>query len=358
MAGDPPSPSVPPVATADLPGAGGTIGPLPEDFQVDEIPLYAASGEGEHLYVRVQKRELNTRDAVRLIAAAAGVPEPEIGTAGMKDKHAVTTQWMSLPARRARPVSEWVLPEGLRITESSRHGNKLRTGHLAGNRFRIRIVGVGPEALENAGRVLARLREHGLPNYFGAQRFGRGGSNLERALAWLGAESRGERPRVPGFERKLYASVVQSEVFNRYVTSRIAEGLGRPLIGEVVRLNGTGSLFVVEDEAREAPRWATRDIHPTGPMIGPKAKAARGRPLELERAAADGLGLGPEVLSALARFADGTRRDVLVWLDDVVVEPDAEGPGALWVTFSLPSGSYATELIRELTREPFFRYGA
>jgi tRNA pseudouridine13 synthase len=350
-----PSPSLPPIATEDLPGTGGVIGPEPEDFQVDEIPLYIFSGEGEHVYVRVRKRRLTTRDAVVALARAAGVPQSEVGTAGMKDKHAVTTQWMSLPARRAKPIEAWALPDGLSIVESTRHGNKLRTGHLKGNRFRIRLVDTEPEALTRAESIALRLRECGLPNYFGAQRFGRDGANLGNALEWLETEARGERDRLPPFERKLYASVVQAEVFNRYVTTRIERGLGSPLAGEVVRLDGAGAMFAVEDVERETPRWRSKDIHPTGPMIGPKMRKAHGEASSLEDAATASVGLTEGAIARLGRHADGTRRDVLLRIPSLRVEAGTDDHG-LVVELELPSGSYATQVIREFSREPFFRY--
>lgn len=352
---EPSSPSIPPIATSDLPGTGGAIGPEPEDFQVDEIPLYAFSGEGEHLYVRVRKRLLTTREAVTRIARAAGVPQSEIGTAGMKDKHAVTTQWMSLPARRAKPFGEWQMPEGVEVVESTRHGNKLRTGHLKANSFRIRIVDTEPDAESHAAAIAARLRERGLPNYFGAQRFGRDGGNIADALAWLSGEARGERSRRPPFERKFFASVVQAEVFNRYVTARLERSLERPLAGEVVRLEGTGSLFAVEDPEHESPRWASNDIHPTGPMIGPKMKKAHGEALALEEAAAASVGISPGILAELARHADGTRRDVVVKIPMLRLEIEPSGR-AFVIELELPAGSYATQAVREFSREPFFRY--
>jgi tRNA pseudouridine13 synthase len=352
---DHPAVAVPPIATTDLPGTGGTIGPEPEDFQVDEIPLYAPSGEGEHLYVRVQKRRMTTREAVSSLARAAGVPQSEIGTAGMKDKHAVTTQWMSLPARRAKPLEAWTLPEGLSVVESSRHGNKLRTGHLRGNRFRIRLVEVEQGAIDKAASIVGRLREQGLPNYFGAQRFGRDGDNLATALAWIERDARGEGGRTPPFERKLFASVLQSEVFNRYVTARLELALGEPLVGEVVRLEGTGSLFAVDDPAREMSRWKSNDIHPTGPMIGPKMRKAHGKALALEDAAVESVGLTGETLARLGKLADGTRRDLLLLPEDLRVEAENEGR-ALVVEVTLPAGNYATQVIREFSREPFFRY--
>ncbi|HEX7668755.1 MAG TPA: tRNA pseudouridine(13) synthase TruD [Polyangiaceae bacterium] len=355
MPSDPVRPAIPPIATSDLPGVGGAIGPAEEDFVVDELPLYAASGEGEHLYVRIQKRGLTTRDAVRALADAANVPVNEVGTAGMKDKHAVTTQWVSLPARRAGARESWKeLPESLSIVETSRHGNKLRTGHLAGNRFRIRITGITGDSLARATAILDRIRERGVPNYFGAQRFGRDGEGLSTALEWLRGEAGvGPRRRAQAFERKLYTSVVQAEVFNRYLTARIARGLSEPLPGEVVRLEGSGSLFVVEDTAREMPRWAARDIHPTGPVAGPKMRAAREEPLAMEEEALAALGLDERMRTALGRHGDGTRRDLLLWPKEMTVEES--GTDALTVQLVLPSGSYATVLVRELTRETFFR---
>jgi tRNA pseudouridine13 synthase len=358
----PPTPFAPPVHTIDLPGTGGTIGPEPEDFVVDEVPLYPFSGNGEHLYVRVKKRAMTTRDAALAVARAAGVREPDVGTAGMKDKHAVTTQWMSLPARGARPVEEWTLPENLSVVEATRHGNKLRTGHLAGNRFRIRLVGVEPGALERAERIAERLRSRGLPNYFGEQRFGRGGGNVARALAWIEAEARGERRHVKPFERKLFASVLQSEVFNRYAAARVELGLERPIEGEVVRLEGTGSMFAVEDPEREQPRWDSNDIHPTGPMIGPKMKTAHGRALELEETATAAAGLGAEARAALGKHANGTRRDVVLRLSDIGVTGDdgdrTNAHSSLVIELSLPSGGYATEVIREFSREPRRPHGS
>lgn len=363
----PPSPFAPAVHTQDLPGTGGTIGPEPEDFVVDEVPLYAFSGSGEHLYVRIAKRAMTTRDAVLAVARAAGVRESEMGTAGMKDKHAVTTQWMSLPARAAKPLEAWTLPEGLSVLSATRHGNKLRTGHLAGNRFQIRLVGVDAGALSHAEQIAERLRARGLPNYFGAQRFGRGGNNLARALSWVDGEARGERGKLPGFERKLFASVLQSEAFNRYAATRVGLGLENAIEGEVVRLEGTGSLFAVEDPERERARWQSNDIHPTGPIIGPKMRSAHGRALALEEAAVAASGIDAAARMALGRFADGTRRDLLLRPTDITVSAGGDGADgsdaaggssgdgpetSLLITFSLPSGGYATEVIREFSREP------
>jgi tRNA pseudouridine13 synthase len=339
------SPHRPPLWTTALPGTGGAIGESLDDFQVDEVPAYLPSGSGEHLYVRVRKRGMTTRDAALALSRAAGVPERDIGYAGMKDKHGVTSQWLSLPGN-ARGPDTWTLPPELTLLETSRHGNKLRTGHLRGNRFRIGLTGTVPGAAENARAILARLFERGHANYFGAQRFGREGRNLPDALAWLSGAQRLPRGR-ERFLVKLYASVVQAEVFNRYTTKRLELGADRLLAGEVVRLAGAGASFVVTDPAVEQPRLDARDLCLTGPMPGPKMRAAAAATLELEAAVLAELGLGDAALKELGRHAPGTRRDLLVPLEEVRVSEEGE---RLVLEFGLPAGSYATGVVRELTR--------
>lgn len=343
-----PLPTEPPIWTSTFPGTGGSIGAELEDFVVDEVPLYAPSGNGAHVYVRVRKRGRTTQELVRAVARAAGVETSEIGTAGMKDKHAVTTQWISVPDRAA-PPDAWSLGEDFEVVDVARHANKLRTGHLSGNRFRIRLVGVRADAASVAQGIVSDIAARGLPNFFGAQRFGIDGKNLDRALEWASGRGRG---RVPPFERKLFASVLQAEVFNRYAMLRLGEDLDSPLAGEVVRLSGSRAVFVVLEPEAEALRWRASDILPTGPIFGPKMKAARGRPSELEQAALSALGLDGQALSQVARFADGTRRDLFVHPAEVALLED--GPASLVLSFFLPAGSYATLLVRELTRAPFF----
>src|SRR6185369_3264042 len=165
-------------------------GPEPEDFLVDEVPAYAASGKGEHQYVLVRKRLLTTPELVRRVARAVGVNERDIGYAGLKDKYAITTQWLSLSSKTA-VTPELDLGPGVEVLQVTRHDNKLRTGHLLGNRFTITLVGVHVDALARANAIAERLRDQGLPNYFGAQRFGHGGRNLTDAISWLARGGRG-----------------------------------------------------------------------------------------------------------------------------------------------------------------------
>lgn len=328
---------------------GGVLGRDPDDFRVSEVSLYEPSGAGDHLYVRVEKRSMTTPELASALARAAGVRERDVGHAGLKDKHAVTEQWFSLPAGGREP-EHWELPTGVRILATSRHKNKLRTGHLKGNHFAIRLTQVPEHGLSRAHAVLERLVTRGLYNYFGEQRFGHEGRNVERALSWLGAE-RGRNRKKERFYSKLYPSVIQSEVFNRYLTLRCARGLDRLLTGEVVRLHETGSYFVVERPEVEQPRLDARDLVLTGPIFGPKARAAAGAALELETEAMSGLGLGPDELGKLGRLAPGTRRDLVVPVAEAsVLSPH---PGVLELAFYLPAGSYATQLIREFTRAPW-----
>lgn len=339
------TPHDPPLWTAELPGTGGTIGPELEDFVVEELPAYEPSGAGDHWYVLVEKRGMNTRDAALAIARATRVPERDIGYAGMKDRHGVTTQWLSVPARAPAPDT-WQLPPELVIKQASRHTNKLRTGHLRGNRFRIGLTAVEPGSLPRAQAIFERLAAVGHTNYFGPQRFGRNGRNVADAVAWLS----GTAPLPRGRERflsKLYASALQSEIFNRYATRRLTLGRERLVLGEVVRLSGAGASFVVEDVEREMPRHAANDLCLTGPMPGPKMRAATADAARLEAEVLGELGLSEAALSELARHAPGTRRDLLIRPGDWSV---SEEPERLRLAFELPSGSYATVLVRELTR--------
>jgi tRNA pseudouridine13 synthase len=342
-------PHAPPVAYPELPPVGGQVGLEPEDFEVDELPLYAASGKGEHQYIHVRKRLLTTPELVRRLARACGVQERDIGYAGMKDKHAVTTQWLSLATKTViSPALE--LGPGVEILAVTRHDNKLRTGHLLGNRFGITLLGVRPDALERARVLAARLSDEGLPNYFGAQRFGHGGRNLGDALGFL---ARGGRSR-NRFEQKLFPSVVQAEVFNRYLTARVALGRARLIAGEVVRLEGTGSMFRVENLEQEQPRLEARDLHLTGPMVGPKMRPAAAEAQALEQQVCRELGLDEAGLGVLGKLAPGTRRDLFAPLADLSAEAVAgRDKPAMRLSFTLPAGGYATEVIRQLTHGSF-----
>lgn len=335
----PVAPFVPPRFLAGDP-CGGRIGSAPSDFRVEEIPAYPLSGEGEHLFLWVEKTGLNTPEVAQRIARAAGLRERDVGYAGMKDRNAVTRQWFSICCKDENAAA-WDLGDDARVLEASRHKNKLRTGHLTGNRFRITVVDVPSGSEERVREIEAELRLRGLPNYFGAQRFGRGGRNLSEALAWLnGGDRRGKRAR---FANKLLPSVLQAEVFNRYAAARLADPAAL-IEGEVVRLEGSASGFVVEDVAAELPRLEAGQIHRTGPLPGPKARAAEAAALALEERILEEVGLTEEFRATLGKHAPGTRRDLLVRPEHLEADLSL---GSLVLEFSLPAGAYATQVVRE-----------
>jgi tRNA pseudouridine13 synthase len=329
-----------------LPPLEARLGDAPEDFQVDEIPAYLPCGSGSHRYLRIRKRLMNTQDLLHQLANAAGVPQSEIGSAGMKDRNAVTTQWVSIPAQ-CRPTNEWQLPEGIEILQESLHTNKLRTGHLIGNRFALRLVGATESDKNRFGPLWQRLMG-GIYNSYGAQRFGHNGSNLGRALQWLKGDLTLKGPKAR-FYKKLYPSVVQAEIFNRYLIERIAASLQSPLEGEVVRLSGSGSRFVVKAPEVELPRWQARDIVPMGPMVGakihPPLEAAA---LEIQQRATSEVCSSPEPPQRLLAEAPGTHRDLLLFLQNATFEWLDDQ--SLTLCFELPAGAYATEVLRELTQ--------
>lgn len=339
------APRARPLLTADIPPAGGLFKATPEDFEVEELPAYVPEGSGEHLFLWVEKRGRETPEVVRALASALKLDEREIGVAGMKDRQAVTRQFLSIPARLEAQLETFAL-EGVRILSAVRHGNKLKTGHLKGNRFRLTLHGVrDPGALRAS---LERLEAVGLPNAFGSQRFGRGGDNALAGYRLL----RGERlPRPPSrFQRKLFLSALQSELFNRALAARLrAQALDRALLGDVLRKEDTGGLFVCEDPGVDQERVSRFEVSPTGPIFGPRMSAPAGEVAALEAALLDEVGLTREDFSRGRGETEGARRPYRVRLGGLTVEERAGGEVLL--AFELPSGSYATEVLRELLED-------
>jgi tRNA pseudouridine13 synthase len=337
--------------TRDLPGTAGLHKATPEDFIVDELPAYAPSGEGTHTFVRIEKRGLTTADAITRLARALGVDQRDVGSAGQKDRQALTRQWLSLPNVDPQRALDLTL-DGVRVIEAARHGHKLRTGHLAGNRFTLTLRGCVPDAVARAQRILDALVAHGLANYFGQQRFGARGDNAARGKQLLAADKSG--PRVSPNERRMLVSAYQSELFNRYLDARIADGLvSRPIVGDVLKKTDTGGLFTV-DEAALADATARADARAvvvTGPMFGHKMMAPpAGTPSAArEESLLAAEAIGPESFKILGRLAEGTRRPLLVPVGEAAVRA-GDAPDAIVLSFTLPSGSYATVLLAEVTK--------
>jgi tRNA pseudouridine13 synthase len=339
------APRARPLLTADIPAAGGLFKATPEDFEVEELPAYVPEGSGEHLFLWVEKRGRDTPEVVRALSSALKLDEREIGVAGMKDRQAVTRQFLSIPARLEAQVAAFAL-EGVQILSAVRHGNKLKTGHLKGNRFRLTLHDVRDVGALRAS--LERLEAVGLPNAFGSQRFGRGGSNALAGLMLL----RGERlPRAPSrFQRKLYLSALQSELYNRALAARLRAGtLDRALPGDVLRKEDTGGLFLCEDAAVDQERVRRFEVSPTGPIFGPRMNAPAGEVAALEAGLLEEVGIRPEEFSRGRGETEGARRPYRVRLAELTVED--RGGGRVQLGFQLPSGAYATEVLRELLEE-------
>ncbi len=334
-----------PLVTPELPGSGGALRASPEDFRVDEVPAYLPSGAGPHLYLRVEKRGRTTRDVLGALASALGVPERDAGYAGLKDKTAVTTQWLSFPTAKDPDPAALHAP-GLTVLEASRHANKLRPGHVRANRFALVVRGGDPG---RARAAAAALLERGLPNFFGPQRFGAAGRNAEIGRALLRGEGTPEVRRAARdrFLRRLSISAYQAALFNRWLAARMADGLfAAALAGDVMKKLESGGLFTCEDPATDGPRVAAFEISPAGPMFGHRLRPAAGEALAREERilAAEGI-----TLAGFARGggeAEGTRRAARLRVE-VAVEPLEDGYRA---TFELPKGSYATVVMRELVK--------
>jgi len=341
-------PRTPPLWTADLPGSGGRIKSVPEDFEVEEVPAYPPSGSGDFLYLWVEKRDMGAEYFVRQVAKRLELPPGEVGTAGMKDRRAVTRQMVSVPAAAEARLGQ-LEGDGLRVLRVSRHGNKLKSGHLHGNRFTILVRDVHPETPSRLAPLLERLRQGGLPNFYGPQRFGRDGETGRLGLGLLRDGPRAQ-PRGP-FLRKLALSAAQSALFNLYLARRLQDGLLRTvLLGDVMAKWPFGGLFVAQDLAAEQARFEARETVTAGPMFGRKTFAAAAAAAIREAAVLADSDLTTAAFQGFGKLVQGTRRHNLIYLDDLqaVVEPEG-----LRCTFTLPAGSYATVLLREITKSTF-----
>jgi tRNA pseudouridine13 synthase len=310
-----------------------------EDFRVEEIDGFEPAGSGEHLLLTVEKRGMNTAFAAKRIAAWAGIPEMGVGYAGMKDRHAVTSQRFSvhLP-KRVAPELGSLESEDLRVLAHSWHNRKLPRGALAGNRFTLLLREPQGERAAVEAR-LAAIAAAGIPNYFGEQRFGREGDNLAAALRMFAGQ------RVKREQRSMLLSAARSELFNAVLGARIADGSwASGTDGEVWMLDGTHSVFGPEPmtEATRA-RVEAQDLHATGPLWGEGELRAASRAREIEEAA-----LSP--YADLQKGLEGARmkqerRALRVRVHELAWDWQDEG---LRLRFRLVPGAYATEVLAEL----------
>lgn len=392
--------------TQEIPGIGGKMKQSPEDFLVEEIPLYEPIDEGTHTYFEAEKRNTTTLDAVRQIANALGVSEKAIGYAGLKDARAVTKQIMSVEHLPPERVLALALPN-IQINWARLHKNKLRVGHLWGNKFRIKIRDVPANVLHQAQEIVGILAAKGVPNYFGEQRFGiKGDSHLigkaiiqqdwQAALdIFLGYPSEKETeqlqnarkayeegdfasalklfPRrthlqerktlsvliknrdnflravfsIPERMRKLFVSAYQSALFNRVVAKRIPH-IDKLYSGDLAMKHDNNAVFRVEEPEIEQPRADRFEVSPSGPIYGYKMVCPQGEPKAIEEKILADEGCSLESFRGIPRLKiKGARRALRFKLTDAEVQSEPDG---IILSFTLTSGSYASVVLGELMK--------
>jgi tRNA pseudouridine13 synthase len=397
-----------PYLTSALEGVGGRIKECPEDFLVEELPLYQPSGQGTHVYFRIVKTGISTPAAIDRIARHMGVSAGEIGLAGLKDAQAVATQMMSLEhADEARLAA--YRDAQMRVVWTGRHGNKLRPGHLAGNHFTVKVRGVGGDRLPAAQSILEVLMRRGVPNYFGRQRFGARGDTarlgealvrgdlgefiavflgrsrsddppdcraardafdagfLARALDRWPRHYHNERRALAALKRsgkqglaiaavdkrmrRLYVSAFQSEIFNEVLAGRLGE-IDRASAGDLAQKTDTGGVFLVQDVTTDQPRAERFEISPTGPIVGYRGNLAEGPPGEIERAILARHNINLDDFRRVGTLkVKGGRRTLRFRIDSPTLAAGSDQRGEfLELAFTAPSGCYATVVLREIMK--------
>ncbi len=323
-----------------VPQASGSIRSCPEDFVVEEIPRIHPEGEGNHLWLWIEKRSANTDWVARQLAKVAGCDFREVGYAGLKDRHAVTRQWFSLPVNdSARQNLEKTGIEGVLILDIRQHNRKLKRGTLNGNHFRLTIRDFKGDTTQTEQR-LERIRVTGLPNYFGPQRFGHQGKNVEQGFNLLR-----KRKRLQRNKKSIYLSAIRSFLFNQVLAERVREGTWDKMIaGELAMLDGSHSVFLSElPDSGIEDRCRSLDIHPTGPMPGKNGKQPEGEAAEIEQFV---LQRWPELTEILiSQGVQASRRALRLYPAEF--EWGFEG-SQMVLAFVLPPGTFATTVLREI----------
>jgi tRNA pseudouridine13 synthase len=336
-----------PYITAHIEGIGGNIKECPEDFIVNEIPVYEPEGKGEHLFINLTKKGITTREVQKHIARLFGTRRQDVNYAGIKDKHAVATQLFSVWLKDGQDKHliyqlEEELP--LTINHFAFHPRKIKSGHLAGNAFSIRIRNLNipvAKAAEKADEIARLLTVSGIPNFYGDQRFGMEGDNARKGLEII----TGERREKNRWLRLFLMSSYQSYLFNYYLYRRMQEGLFvRMMEGDVAKKHETGGIFVVEDGDREQERLENQEICYTGPVYGKKMTPAQSDSGRFEEKILREQSIDLQTLRE-ARLT-GTRRQGIL-IPRIRVE---EEPESIRLHFTLPKGAFATIVVREYTK--------
>ncbi|MGD8742108.1 MAG: tRNA pseudouridine(13) synthase TruD [Granulosicoccaceae bacterium] len=327
-----------PARALGKPCGSGRLRTRPEDFVVDEIPLAAPQGQGEHVWLKIRKTNSNTDWIAGQLARVADVPRKHVSYAGRKDRYAVTTQWFSvhLPGK-ADPDWSLLNNDEVEVLEAQRHSRKLKRGALLGNRFRLRIQQLDAERHELEER-LGKIAAHGVPNYFGAQRFGREASNLEQALQLFGGK------RMSRSQREMAISAARSLLFNAILDARVRAGTWSvPCVGDICLRDGRHGFFSVDEVNEELlQRLHSGEIHIAATMWGKQGHQPEGEAAEIEAQALAGLQDWCKGLERCGLDSDRRALRMNVSQLDWSIEADC-----LEVSFELVAGCFATTALRE-----------
>ena len=326
------------------PCLAGVIRTFPEDFKVDEKFAFEATGEGEHALLHIKKVDTNTDWLSRQISQLAGVRKVDVSYAGLKDRNAVTTQWFSvwLPGK---PDPDWSLlnSEKVEVLTTCRHNRKLRRGSLRGNQFTLIVRQIEGETSDLEDRM-NMIKQKGVPNYFGEQRFGIDGKNLEKAEIMFGGRREKDR-----FKRSIYLSAARSAMFNDVLSQRVEMNKWADAIsGDVMLLDNSRSHFLaLEIDEKITQRLKEHDIHPSGPLWGKGELLSKGAVAELESK----LPSKYEVFDIGLKNArlEQDRRSLRLSVKDLEWEYDKKNK-LLNLSFFLPAGGYATSVLREIVK--------
>jgi len=326
------------------PPVSGVIRARPEDFFVDEVLGVEPEGEGEHVLLHIEKCNTNTQWLANQLARFAGIPQRDVSYAGLKDRNAVTRQWFSLGlAGVDEPDWASLNVDNVRVLQHARHRRKLRRGTLQGNRFQLLIRELQGD-LPALQTRLQQLAQQGVPNYFGEQRFGHDGANLQQAIAMFQGKRIKDRHK-----RSLYLSAARSFLFNELLSQRVAAGnWNRAIAGDVMLLAGTNSYFVPEtNDAEIQQRLDAFDIHPSGCLWGKGETPAQAEAAEREH---DLQQAHPDLCRGLEQAGlKQEQRSLRLQVTELEWDLDASQQ-QLVLRFFLPAGSYATTVLRELVQ--------
>ncbi|RYW94685.1 tRNA pseudouridine(13) synthase TruD [Legionella pneumophila] len=326
-----------------MPNSTATFKSLPEDFQVNELFEGQFSGEGEHIVLKIEKRGLTTEEVVKSLARLINKPVKLISHAGLKDKQALTTQWLSVhaPGEIIDGIETLEAP-GWRILECTRHNKKLKPGFLSGNHFIITLRNVSDES--DLMHRIEQIKFKGVPNYFGEQRFGRDGGNLIKAEEIL-VQGRKVKDR---FLKGMYFSAARSWLYNLILSRRVKESSWNlPLLGDVIQLVGSNSVFVNDKSMDEQllQRIGEKDVSPASPLPGRSKNLVKGTALQIIN----------DVYEEWSAWLDGLEKNGLeeAWRANILYAEQIEyriNQGTVELSFVLPAGAYATVVLRELVQ--------